>query len=290
MNAKRPKIRPLILIKVFMFEKHIQYLPPRKQTAWRKIATGTWRDAGDPSIYAILKVDARPILRCMERYKNRGIKITPTHVMAKALSYAYEKYPRANSIQRFGRIYNRSSVDIFLQVAGDENGENLSGTVIKNCDQKSLQQVANELSSISQKIKKGDDENFNKVKDSMRFIPGFLMGYLLKFLGTILYTFNLWSKALGVPKDGFGSGMITSVGMMGVEIAFAPLVPWSHCPIILAIGKIVEEAVVENGNIIVCPTLSINGTLDHRIIDGVGGGKMIHAIKEYLCALDQLEI
>lgn len=270
-----------------MFKKNVKYTGPRYLNAWRKIAIGTWRSAGDPSIYAIVDVDARPVYRAIERYKEKGIKLTPTAVVAKAIAYAMSEYPQINSIQRFGRLYQRENVDIFLQVSSGKGGENLSGMVVKNCDKKSFEEIAAEIKSVSGRIKDGDDKDFEKVKGTMDFLPGFIVGPILTVMGFILYGLNLWSKLLGAPRDGFGSAMVTSVGMMGVEYAFAPLVPYSRSPLVVAVGKIIEKPIVEDGNIVPCPILPINGTLDHRVIDGAGGGKMIKAVKEFIANLDQ---
>ena len=87
---------------------------------------------------------------------------------------------------------------------------------------------------------------------------------------------------MGTPKDSLGSAMVTSVGPMGIEYGFAPLVPYSRCPMVMAVGKITEKAVVENGQVVVKPMLPISVTLDHRQVDGFGGSKMFHGMLNYM--------
>ena len=83
-------------------------------------------------------------------------------------------------------------------------------------------------------------------------------------LGFLSYSLNLDLSRFGVPKDALGSiwdlvlyyhwflipkmalgsVMITNVGSLGLEEAYVPLVPYSRVPLLLALGKVKDEAVV----------------------------------------------
>jgi pyruvate/2-oxoglutarate dehydrogenase complex dihydrolipoamide acyltransferase (E2) component len=77
-----------------------------------------------------------------------------------------------------------------------------------------------------------------------------------------------------VPTDGFGSAMVTNVGMFGLPHGFAPLVPFSLVPIVLTIGEVRDAAVVEAGEVVVRPVLTVGVTLDHRVLDGYQAGRL----------------
>jgi len=265
-----------------MFQKNVEFLPIKKLSAWRKIAIGTWTRSGDPSIYAIIEIDARPILDTMQTLRAKGVKMTPTVITAKAMAIAIRSFPKINSVLRWGRLYQRKDINIFLQVAADSEGENLTGIVVNKCDEKSLAEIAEEIKSRSSKIKDGDDAEFKKVKNNIALVPGIFMACLLKIMGFILYNLNIWSPLLGTPRDSFGSVMVTSVGMMGIEHAFAPLVPYSRCPVLLAVGEITEKVIVENGQMIICPILPLSATVDHRVVDGLACSKLLKSLKKYL--------
>lgn len=265
-----------------MFKNNVDFLPVKKISAWRKIAIGTWPRSGDPTIYALIEIDARPLIKKMHELKAEGKKITPTVILAKALAKAIQEYPKMNSVLRLGRLYQRKNINIFLQVAADDHGENLTGLVVQRCNEKSLEEIAEEIKARSIKIRSGDDPDFKEVKNTLEYVPGMLMAPLLKMLGFVLYTLNLWSPVLGAPRDSFGSAMVTSVGMLGIEHAFAPLVPYSRCPVLLAVGEITEKVIVENGEMIICPMLPLSATIDHRVVDGLACSKMLKALKLYL--------
>ncbi len=76
--------------------------------------------------------------------------------------------------------------------------------------------------------------------------------------------------------------MITSIGGLGFEHALVPLVPYSGCTMLMALGKIREKAVVVNGKIEIIPMMPIGATIDHRYADGYTGKKMLKPLVDYL--------
>lgn len=261
--------------------RNVQLGPPLKLSTWRKIAIGTWRTAGDPSVYAMLEIDAEPALRYIEELKKQTqLKITFTHFVGKALAQVFQKYPDLNCILRFGRLYPRKTIDVFFQVAPDNSGKDLSGLTIKQVDQKTLPEIAVEMQARVESIRKKGDPDFKKMKKKMGFFPGLLVRYMLDIAGFIMYTLNLWSPALGSPRDPFGSFMITSIGSIGLDAAFAPLVPYSRVPLLMAVGTVKDTPVVKNGKVEIGKISKICVTFDHRIMDGMQGSKMAAAFQE----------
>ena len=116
----------------------------------------------------------------------------------------------------------------------------------------------------------------------MKHLSSGMIAKILNFMSFLNYSLNLWSPKLGTPRDSLGSAMVTSVGAMGVEYGFAPLVPYARCPMVMAVGKITEKAVVENGVIVVKSMLPISVTLDHRHVDGFGASKMLNGFLNFL--------
>ena len=76
--------------------------------------------------------------------------------------------------------------------------------------------------------------------------------------------------------------MVTSVGSLGVSEAFAPLVPITRAPIVVAVGKVEDKPVVRHGEIVVRPICILGVTFDHRIMDGVLAGKLAKFVTNYL--------
>lgn len=262
------------------FRKHVDLGPPLKLSSFRKVAIGTWRSAGDPSVYGIVEYDVRPALRYLEAIREKtGEKATLTHFVGKATAHILKQHPELNAILRFGRLYPRRSIDIFFQVASDTKGDDLSGATVRNADQKSLTQIAQELQKGAKEIREKGDPAFKRMKSSLKLLPGWLSWPIIQTTAMIQYTFNLWSPIFGTPPDPFGSIMITSIGPLGLEFALAPLVPYSRVPCVVTVGAVHDAPIVREGKVEAAPVIQLGITFDHRLIDGVHAAKMALLLK-----------
>jgi hypothetical protein len=115
-----------------------------------------------------------------------------------------------------------------------------------------------------------------------RWLPNALVHPMLEALGFLTYTLNLDLEWAGVPRDPFGSVMITNIGSIGLEQAFAPLVPYSRCPLVVSLGAITDEPVVEDGRVVPGKVMRISATFDHRVLDGAHAAAMVKTVKAYL--------
>lgn len=264
-----------------LFKRNVETGKHLRASTWRKIAIGTWNPPGDPSVYGILEFDVQPALQYMEEIRQRtGRKITLTHFVGKVIAKAYERHPDLNCLLRWGRLYPRKTIDVFFQIATDMNGKDLSGSTIKNANLKKLEEIADELQAKAKSVREHGDPAFRKMKSTMSWVPGLVMNPLLKVVSFILYTLNIWSPLLGNPQDSFGSVMVTNIGSLGLDAAFAPLVPYSRVPLVLAVGVTKETPVVRNGKIEVANLLRICATFDHRLIDGVHASHIVKTVNE----------
>mmetsp|Transcript_2443 Transcript_2443/g.5791 ORF Transcript_2443/g.5791 Transcript_2443/m.5791 type:complete len:128 (-) Transcript_2443:743-1126(-) len=88
-----------------------------------------------------------------------------------------------------------------------------------------------------------------------------LAGYLSSALGLSI-------PAMGVRPFPFGGCLVTSVGMLGLEQAFAPFTPFCRVPLLVMVGGVRDKPVVVDGKIEIRPILTITATIDHRFVDG----------------------
>ncbi|HXH29373.1 MAG TPA: 2-oxo acid dehydrogenase subunit E2 [Bacteriovoracaceae bacterium] len=264
-----------------MIRKNVELLEPRYLSAWRKISLGTWKPIGDSQVYCELQVDAESVLKKIDELNKVSLhKITITHLMGKVMGKVLKEVPDLNAVVRLGKIYPRKNVDVFFQVSHDST--ELSGHVVRNIDSKSLQEISRELSGTAKEIRAGNDANFKKMKNSWKLIPGWLAWLVLDVIGFISYSLNLNIKGLGVPRDTFGSMMITNVGSLGFSSAFVPLLPYTYGTFILAMGRAEYRPYCEeDGTVKSRKQLSLCFTFDHRVMDGAQGAKMVKVLKRY---------
>ncbi|MDO8494331.1 MAG: 2-oxo acid dehydrogenase subunit E2 [Deltaproteobacteria bacterium] len=267
-----------------MFQRNVECRPLKNPSTWRRISLATWEKPGDPSVYGVMEIDmtkAIPLLA--ELSKKTGQKITVTHLLIKAVAMTLNKYPELNVLIRRGKIYLRDHVDVFVQVFWEENGKaDLSGAKVRNAHEKSLAMIAQELVDQAGKIRKGDDPNLKQSKKSLNFLPSAILSRVMKILSYIGYDLNITPRLLKLPPDPFGAVMITNVGMFGIKKGWAPLVPFSRTPLVLAIGEITKTPVAVDDKVVVKPILHIGGTIDHRIIDGYLAGKTSKYLQDLL--------
>jgi pyruvate dehydrogenase E2 component (dihydrolipoamide acetyltransferase) len=255
-------------------------------SSFRKIALGTWHTVGDPSVYGTLEIRMDKAMAYIAAYREAtGRRLTVTHLLAKATAQALARMPDANAIIRWNRLYLRKVIAIFMQVVMTDEGEDkidLSGATIYNVDQKNLAQIVDEVEATVAKVRQRKDEALEKARGTVKALPYLLLHGFLSLMGFLLYTLNLDLRFLGMPKDGFGSAMITNIGTIGLDQAYVPLVPYSRVPILLATGAVKDAPVVENGELVVGKIMKVNATFDHRVIDGFHASIMAKTLHEYL--------
>lgn len=264
-----------------------KFIRLKNPSSWRRISVATWRAPNDPTVYGSLKINFSKGEEFLARL-NEGAaqKITVTHLVAKALALTLKKYPDLNAVIRWRKIYVRQSVDIFLQVAIEGDGEgvkaDLSGVKIDRCDEKSLEEIAFELKKRAGGVRKKEDPHFRATFNLLKWIPDFLLGWVVRVMGFLIHNLRMASPRLGLPADPFGSAMVTSVGMFRVPPGFAPLVPLSRVGIVVCIGEVKDQPWVVEGKVEAAKILDLKFTFDHRLMDGLTGARMAHYFKSLL--------
>src|SRR5215470_5313871 len=217
-------------------------------STFRKIALGTWRTTYDPSVYGSLTLRMDKALDYVEAFRREtGRKATITHLMARAAAAVFERVPDANALLRLGRIYRRRRIGVFFQVVMEdpETGKvDLSGATIHDPQTKSLVQICDELSERFGKVRKNKDTALSKTRSLFKRIPIAATAPLLELTSFASYTLNLDLTWAGIPRDAFGSVMITNIGSLGLEEAYVPLVPYSRVPLLVALGAIRDTPIV----------------------------------------------
>jgi pyruvate/2-oxoglutarate dehydrogenase complex dihydrolipoamide acyltransferase (E2) component len=266
--------------------KNLVLIRKKRMSAFRKIALGTWSTVGDPSVYGTIELRMDRALEYLAVFNAKtGRRATVTHLVAKAAAAALRAAPDANAILRFNRLYLRQDVGVFFQVAmtdGRPESADLSGLVIHDVDKKSLVELCDEFRERVDLVRVGKDRALEKTRQSMKRIPGIFLRWSLRFVSFIAYTLNLNPALLGVPRDAFGSIMITNIGSLGLDLAYPPLVPYSRVPILLAIGAVRDAPVAEDGQVVVGKVMNLSVTFDHRFIDGVHAAEMANVLRAWI--------
>lgn len=257
--------------------------PQRDPSIFRRIAIGTWRTAYDPQVYGSVELRMEPALAYIEAFRARtGRRLTVTHMVAKAVAHTLQRVPEANAVLRWNRVYLRDRIGVFLQVVLTDEGEgkiDLSGATIYDVERKSLVEICDEVEQKVAVVRKRQDPALEKSRGLFRSVPYLLLNRFLDFLSFVTVTLNLDLRWAGIPSDPFGSVMVTNIGSLGLDMAYAPLVPYSRVPIVLAVGAVKDEAVVDGGRVVPGKVMRVHATFDHRFIDGWHAAVMSRTLK-----------
>jgi pyruvate dehydrogenase E2 component (dihydrolipoamide acetyltransferase) len=217
----------------------------------------------------------------MGRAREAGFRVTPTHLVGRAVACALHDVPDFNVRIRGSKVIPRETVDVFF-IAAVEGGKELSGVRVDRTDEKSVLEVASELHQRATKMKEGDDQEFAKSKKTIAAMPRRLLRPAMRLSAWVAGDRNRSIKLLGVKASPFGSAMVTSIGMFGIPQGFAPLARFYKMPLLVLVGEIGDKPVAKDGRVEIRPMLPLTATIDHRYADGWHISQLIKPFKAYM--------
>jgi pyruvate dehydrogenase E2 component (dihydrolipoamide acetyltransferase) len=262
-----------------------QFTPVEDASSFRRMAAAMWRAPSDPSIYGSMDVDATAALAFMAA---QPTKITITHLVARAVALAMRAQPELNAKVRFwGRLEQRSTIDVFVTVATEGNRD-LSGARIDRADEKSLAELAAAITERAGRIRTGQDASYKKSRSAFKQLPWWLARPATQLSDLLVNELHVDLGKHGMPSDPFGSAIVTSVGMFGIDSAFAPFVPLARCPMLILVPEIRPRPWAVGDRVEVRPVLRLCATFDHRIIDGAAAGRFAARLTQLFAQPDAL--
>jgi pyruvate dehydrogenase E2 component (dihydrolipoamide acetyltransferase) len=248
----------------------------------RKLAIATWSAPREGNILGRIQVDATEALKYIEHLRaTTGEKVTVTHLVGKAIAMGLAVAPGLNGRILFGKFIPHSTIDVTWLVAL-EDGANLAKAKVSDVDKRSLTDVAADLRGRAERLRGGRDADFEKSQGPIKMLPMWLLRPVVWLTGWLSAALGVSVPALGIERFPFGSCVVTSVGMFGLDDGFAPFTPFARVPLLVLVGSVKDQPVVVDGQIVIRPTLTITATLDHRFIDGSGAAKFAKTARRIL--------
>ncbi len=269
--------------------KNVELLPYESGASFRKLAAAAWSAPREPNVYGSITVRAGPLLAWLHRQSEvQDEHLTVTHAVVRAVSVVLRRHPHANAFVRFGRLVRRRDVDVYVHVLVRE-GEgmaighaDLAGVRLKNADQLRVVDIARAISARAAAIRAGEDAVFLQNQRDTNRLPPWLLGLGMRIAEFFQYGLNRRTGWMGVPPDPVGSAEVSSVGMFGVRTAYGPFFPLARNAIAVVAGAVEDDVVAVDGKPVVMPTLVLNATFDHRVIDGFHAAVLTHEVRQLL--------
>ncbi|RAP38206.1 hypothetical protein DID80_02990 [Candidatus Marinamargulisbacteria bacterium SCGC AAA071-K20] len=260
-------------------------------STFSKLSISSWVKAKDPSTLVKLEVDATDIIVAIKAFnKKNKCSISLTHYVAAIMSKCLNKHNDLNRVLLRNRLYQRKNVSIFFAafVKSKKWGTDLSGVTLYKCEDKSIVEISKEVEEKVLQLRRDQDPAMKAVRRLVKPIPNIFLSLYLKFFEFILYTLNWPLTLLGLPKDPFGSVLITSLGGFGFETVYAPIIPLSRTPFLVCIGKPHLKPWVVKQEIVPRNILTITFTIDHRLLHGVQGARPYRLFKRLFNNPDEI--
>ncbi|HMV69525.1 MAG TPA: 2-oxo acid dehydrogenase subunit E2 [Myxococcota bacterium] len=248
----------------------------------RKLAIATWSAPREGNIYGKLTVDAVEATRFCEHLRaTTGEKVSITHLVGKAVATALRAAPGLNGRILFDRYIPHDTVDVTFLVAL-EDGADLAKAKVDNADRLGVDGIAASLRQRAERLRGGKDPDFEKNKGTLRALPVLLIRPLVWLIGWLASALGASIPALGVERFPFGSCIITSVGMFGLDEGYAPPTPFARVPLLILVGAVRPAPTIVDGAVEVRDQLTITATVDHRFVDGMELGRLAKIVRAVL--------
>jgi 2-oxoglutarate dehydrogenase E2 component (dihydrolipoamide succinyltransferase) len=219
----------------------------------RKRIMNHMKNSRDTSVHvsAMIEVDMSKIYNFIKANKNKfaneGIKLTYMPFISYACIRALKEYPLMNASIDGENIVVKNYINLGIAVAVEPNG--LIVPNIKNADEKNIRGLAKSIAELGKK-----------------------------------------SKTKGLVPDDIVNGTfsITNYGVFGTEFG-TPIINQPEVAI-LGVGTVIKKPVVVEvegaDSIAIKPMMYLSLSHDHRLVDGMLGGKYLKYMKDTLESFD----
>lgn len=253
-----------------------------QMTTRRKLAIATWGPPDEGNILGKLTLDATEAVAFLAHLRaTTGEKVSMTHLVGKVVGNALAQAPGLNGYLRFGRYIPHDHVNVTYLVALEE-GQDLAKAKVDDIDKMSVVEVAKDLRGRAAKLRSGKDDAFEKSKGPLKLLPTWLIRPMLKLTGWLTGSLGISMPAFGLEAFPFGSCIVTSVGMFGLDEGFAPFTPFARVPLLVLVGTVRDGVVAVDGVPTVRKQVTITATIDHRFLDGAQGGVLAKVVRQQI--------
>ena len=204
---------------------------------------------------------------------------------------AFSKHPHCNvEISCWGNVRPKRQVNatVMAHVPQTEQGADLTLINVEHIDKMSLPDVHSKFNRQLPRVRKKQDRFFKMVYAIAKYLPQIFIRPFVQLYLFIAYDLNVTLKWTGLPRDPFGSFVVSNIGSFGLDEGTPPLVGLGRFPLMIALGKIIERPVVRNGKITIAPIMVMSANMDHRCFDGYQGSQLLNCVRKYIANPDLL--
>lgn len=259
-------------------------------TPWRRVATALYDSPRDCRIFGTIEADVTRTIEYIQKQRESGNRLTLTHFVASAVARClYEDIPDINGFVQRGNVVLREDVDVFVSVAL-KHGRDLTGVLIPKTHLLTVNEISDHLVEKVREKRDGQDSGTVALKNKVANIPWPFRSWVFSFIRWWGYDLGFPVPFLDIPRDPFGSIILSNIGTHGLTTGMAALLPIGRVPAVLTMGKSQKKPVVIDDEIQIRTLLPLTATMDHRIIDGAQAGILARGIAKRLRNPEDLDV
>lgn len=214
-------------------------------------------------------IDMSQVRQLQKKAREKGIHLTVTAILLKAIGLAQKHYPVSRAYQfPWGRMATFEQIVAGFTVEKSVNGQqSVYFGAIDSPETKSYEEI---MSEIRQYTAMGVDEHpLLKREEQFSKCP-----WLLRQL---IFRLALWLPQFRMASFPCTFGL-SSLGKYGVSLVSGPCV----CTSTFGVGTIEDRAVVKEGQLAVLPMMTLVLLYDQRCMDGGNAARFLSHIKSLL--------
>jgi pyruvate/2-oxoglutarate dehydrogenase complex dihydrolipoamide acyltransferase (E2) component len=227
-------------------------------------------------VKALLELDvnqSRKALRQYRRENKTGLSLLAWII--KCIGQALSEHKTLNAMRKKKKIIVFDDVDMSVAIEMSMENEKVPRLyVVRKINQKSLNEIHDEIYSVKDYNKKAGDVELGE-RRNVRQVK--LIMSLPKFIRKLI-----WKKYLRDPffvKRMMGTVGITAVGMFGQFRGWPVPLPTSNHSLSFALGSIIKKPCVVKNQVEIREFLSITIFYDHDVIDGAPAARFTKRLK-----------
>jgi 2-oxoacid dehydrogenases acyltransferase (catalytic domain) len=234
-----------------------------RKTSRDRIALTTWSKGRDAKVHCTITLE-------WDRAAAMHPRIVPITLIAYAFSQALQQNPAANRRVALWKIRAHKTVSISFAV---DDGDDLRIAVLQRADELHPKQLQHALRLVARDARLGIGP-LARCTRLVSYAPVVIGRPLLKIWSLLTAGFGI--GMLGVPGAPFGAVLLSSVEKFGLPAANVPLVPFTRCAFVCAVGAVKPSVIVRDGTAVVANVVELSVSIDHRICDASQLAAFLH--------------
>ena len=249
---------------------------------YRRIMPFIMRGRNESVVYYDIFVPADNLVSYLKRVQER-FHADVTHVLVAGLSVTLTQNPKMNRFVVGRRLYERDGIDMTFSMKRKKLDKTSKIGVVKlRIDQSETFQGFCERVNSRISVERTDTKTYvDRELSILEILPRPILNLGVYLLKTLDY-YNLLPRSF-IEGDGmYTSAFIANLGSLGMPAGYHHLYEWGTSSLFIVGGKIDDQPVVENGQVMVQNTLHLRVAYDERMDDGLTARQGIETYKTVL--------